>query len=163
VPRGTSVNFLGADLPFPVEPVVGDLVTADLLGGLTGPNTLRFRDDARRFESWERSVASAASRAATTRQRCATGTSNQDLVTVLKRCLRHAVRGASPRLTPAVVATSAATSKSSNPSISSTRPYDLEAPARSGRIYSPPDKVEGLVQANWVEVRVLFGASEGPA
>jgi hypothetical protein len=24
-------------------------------------------------------------------------------------------------------------------------------------------KVEGLVQANWVEVRVLFGALEGPA
>jgi hypothetical protein len=37
-------------------------------------------------------------------------------------------------------------------SISSTRADNLDAPARSERIYSPPNTVEGLVQANWVEV-----------
>ena len=60
------------------------------------------------------------------------------------------------------VATSVATSRSSDASIASTRPDDLDAPARSGRIYASTDKVEGLVQANWVEVRVLFGASRKP-
>jgi hypothetical protein len=38
------------------------------------------------------------------------------------------------------------------------RPYDLDAHARFGRIYALRYQVEGLVQANWVEVRVLFGA-----
>ena len=37
-------------------------------------------------------------------------------------------------------------------------PYDLDAPARSGPIDASTDKVEGLVRANRVEVRVLFGA-----
>jgi hypothetical protein len=65
---------------------------------------------------------------------------------------------------PGCVATSVATSTSSDASISSTRPYDLDAPARSGRIYALPHQVEGLVRDNRMEVRVLFGASsEGPA
>jgi hypothetical protein len=38
-------------------------------------------------------------------------------------------------------------------------PHDLDAPARSGRIYSFPRQVEGLVRDNRVEVRVLIGAS----
>jgi hypothetical protein len=61
-------------------------------------------------------------------------------------------------------ATSVATSKSSDASTSSTRPYDLDAAGRSGRTYALPRQVEGLVRDNRVEVRVLFRASrEGPA
>jgi len=47
-----------------------------------------------------------------------------------------------------------ATARSSDPSISSTQPDDLDAGARSGRIYTSTDKVEGLVRDNRVEVRV---------
>jgi hypothetical protein len=60
---------------------------------------------------------------------------------------------------PVLPTASPATCRSSNPSISSTRPYDLDAPARSGRIYALRYQVEGLVRDNRVEVRVLFGAS----
>ena len=57
-----------------------------------------------------------------------------------------------------VVATSVATSRSSDPSVSSDFPDESDVVARSGRIGHPGDKVEGLVRDNRVEVRVLFGA-----
>jgi selenocysteine lyase/cysteine desulfurase len=58
-PRGTAFAFVSRDLPFPVEPSFCDLASADFVGGIDGPYELDFRSDARRFELWERSIASA--------------------------------------------------------------------------------------------------------
>jgi hypothetical protein len=70
---------------------------------------------------------------------------------------------ATDRARAELVTTSVTTSITSDASISSTRPYDLDAPARSGRIYALGYQVEGLLRDNRVEVRVLFGVwSEGP-
>jgi hypothetical protein len=70
---------------------------------------------------------------------------------------------ASIALTAARPATSVATSRSSDASVASANPDDANDLARSRRIWHPSYQVEGLVQANWVEVRVLFGACKGPA
>jgi selenocysteine lyase/cysteine desulfurase len=60
-PRGTGLLFVKEDLATKIDPVTSDLVTADYLNGVdpvTGSH-LRIRDDARRFELWERSIAGA--------------------------------------------------------------------------------------------------------
>ena len=55
-----------------------------------------------------------------------------------------------------------ATSRSSYASVSSARRDDTDDLARR-RMWQSSYQIEGLVRDNRVEVRVLFGASEGPA
>ncbi|GAB3674067.1 aminotransferase class V-fold PLP-dependent enzyme [Actinocorallia lasiicapitis] len=52
-PRGTGFLYVRRTIMEQLDPAVIDLHSADL----TGPDTFTFRDDARRFESWERSIA----------------------------------------------------------------------------------------------------------
>lgn len=52
-PRGTGFLYARAEVLPLLDPAVVDLAAADL----TGPDEFTFRPDARRFESWERSVA----------------------------------------------------------------------------------------------------------
>ncbi|ROO90970.1 selenocysteine lyase/cysteine desulfurase [Actinocorallia herbida] len=52
-PRGTGFLYARAEILPLLDPPVVDLLAADL----TGPDDFAFRPDARRFESWERSVA----------------------------------------------------------------------------------------------------------
>ncbi|MCD0450588.1 aminotransferase class V-fold PLP-dependent enzyme [Actinocorallia sp. API 0066] len=52
-PRGTGFLYVRGGVLDQLEPAVVDLCAADL----TGPSSFTFRPDARRFESWERSVA----------------------------------------------------------------------------------------------------------
>lgn len=58
-PRGTAFAYVSRDLPFPVSPAFCDLASADFIGGLQGPFELQIREDARRFELWERNIAAA--------------------------------------------------------------------------------------------------------
>ncbi|GAA3214558.1 aminotransferase class V-fold PLP-dependent enzyme [Actinocorallia longicatena] len=52
-PRGTGFLYVRREIMAELDPPVVDLHSADL----TGPGSFTFRDDARRFETWERSVA----------------------------------------------------------------------------------------------------------
>ena len=60
-PRGTGILFVKQDVSATLDPVTSDLVSADYLttaDEITG-SRIRIREDARRFELWERSIAGA--------------------------------------------------------------------------------------------------------